>query len=170
MLANLISYVVESYGPIKGKKAFQKIFYFLTEMGVDTKLNYSLYHYGPYSSKLDADSKMFEDIGAIAIDKEGYKFSIHDSILTKEYARVVKDDPELTDKVDSIIAKLPIENGLKLELYSTTHYAAKVIREIYCNDDINDVIEEVISIKKDKFKRNEIEKAYYYLKENEFIN
>lgn len=168
MLENFVAYVVHNYGPIKGKKAFQKIFYFLTEMGIPTNLKYSLYHYGPYSSILDTQSKVLENVGAIHIEKEGYGYRITEGELTGDYANT-SDINSYIRKIDGIIEKIPINNPLKLELYSTTHYASNVIREIYNITDVGEVVNEVKSIKKDKFSEEEIVQAYYYLKEIKFL-
>lgn len=169
MLENFVAYVVHNYGPIKGKKAFQKIFYFLTEMGIPTNLKYSLYHYGPYSSKLDTQSKALENLGAISMEKEGYGYRIIEGLLTDNYAN--SSDIELYKReIDKIIQQIPINNPLKLELYSTTHYASNVIKEIYNISDVSEVVNEVKSIKKDKFSEDEIIQSYYYLKEIKFIS
>lgn len=169
MLANFVAYVIENYGPIKGKKAFQKIFYFLTEMGIPTNLKYSLYHYGPYSSELDAKSNSFESIGAICIAKEGAGYKIDEGIFTTDYA-ISQEISPYTRQIDEIVSKLPIQNPMKLELYSTTHYASNVIKQIYAKDDIDEIVNEVKSIKKDKFSREEIIESYKYLKEVGFIS
>lgn len=169
MLENFVAYVIQKYGPIKGKKVFQKIFYFLTEMGIPTKLRYSLYHYGPYSSELESKSSSFESSGAICINKEGVAYCITEAMFTKAYANS-KDINMYTKQIDDIITKLPIENPLKLELYSIVHYANKVVSKIYDIKDINAIVKEVESVKKSKFSKDEIIEAYEYLINSGFIN
>lgn len=168
MLANLVAYVVDKYGPINGKKAFQKIFYFLTQMGIPTNLKYFLYHYGPYSSELDVESSTFENMGVINIERSGYGYKIFESDLTKKFSNS-SEIIKFQNEVDKILSKIPISNPLKLELYSTTHYATKVIKDIYESDNINDVIQEVKNIKGKKFSEEEIRNAYNYLKEKGFF-
>ncbi|MCR1962859.1 hypothetical protein NSA28_04415 [Clostridium perfringens] len=169
MLASFVAYVIENYGPIKGKKAFQKIFYFLTEKGIPTNLKYSLYHYGPYSAELDVQSNYFETIGAISIFKEGTGYLIEDGIFTEVYA-TSKEISMYTKKIDEIVKILPIQNPMKLELYSTIHYINNVIKEIYENNDIIELVSEVKNIKKDKFSEEDIIEAYEYLNKVKLIN
>lgn len=169
MLDNLVAYIVEKYGPIKGKKIFQKIFYFLTEMGIPTNLKYSLYHYGPYSSELDIKSNSLERKGAITIKKEGIKYVISEGIFTKDYAHSSEIEKYIK-RIDEIVDKLPIRDAMKLELYSTTHYANNVIKEIYGDNCIDSIVLEVRSIKKNKFSEIDIKQAYEYLKTVGFIS
>ncbi|WP_414834568.1 hypothetical protein ACLBKW_00980 [Bacillus altitudinis] len=162
----LASYIVENYGDISGKKAFQKIFYFLTEAEVPTGLNYTLYHYGPYSSQLDYGSAQMELAGAISVIPKGRGYEITLGAKSKEFSQEESLN-EFKEVIDQVLSKLPLKNPLMLELYSTTHYAAKVLKDVYDNYEKNDVVDEVKRIKKDKFSVKQIEEAYEFLtKEN----
>lgn len=164
----LASYIVKNYGDINGKKAFQKIFYFLTEAEVPTGLNYTLYHYGPYSSQLDYGSAQLELSGAISIVSQARGYKITAGSKSEEFS-VDESLSEYKKTVDEVLSKLPLNNPLLLELYSTTHYAAKVLEEIYDNHEKSDVINEVKRIKKDKFSINEIEEAYSFLTQEKLL-
>lgn len=168
MIDELIAYIILNYGPIKSKKAFQKIFYFLTEMGIPTNLKYSLYHYGPYSSDLESKSKELDTLDVICIEKLSKMYIISQGNFTEEKANS-KELEKFTRDVDSIINKLPLDSPLKLELYSTTHYVNSVIKKIYSENSISAVVEEVKNIKQDKFTESEIIEAYNYLSEIRFI-
>lgn len=168
MIDELIAYIIYNYGPIKSKKAFQKIFYFLTEMGIPTNLKYSLYHYGPYSSDLESKSKELNNLEIISIDKMSKSYIISSSIFTEENA-TSEDIKEYMDRIDDIINRLPLNSPLKLELYSTTHYVSNVIKSIYSEDNIDTIIEEVKNIKRDKFTEKEIRESYEYLRAVNFI-
>jgi uncharacterized protein YwgA len=160
----LVSYVVESYGPIRGKKAFQKIFYFLTMAKIPTGLNYTLYHYGPYSSELDYKTDQIQLTGAIELVSIGMGYEIREGGQASELSK----DPSLDqyrEGIHKILDILPLDNPLKLELYSTTHYAAKVRKEIYDCLEEEDIVNEVIRIKKDKFSKEEIREAYKFILE-----
>ncbi|AOY74705.1 hypothetical protein [Clostridium formicaceticum] len=168
MFETLVAYVMDHCDTIKGKKAFQKIFYFLTEQDIPTGLSYSLYHYGPYSSDLDYKTELVEQSGAISINKVGQRYN-----LTKgdKVDFLLKNDliAPYKDKIDYILDILPLDNPLQLELLSTTHYAAMVQKEIYNNVNPDSVIQEVKNIKKTKFKEKEIYEAYNYLKQHRLL-
>lgn len=164
----IASYIVENYGNISGKKAFQKIFYFLTEANVPTGLNYTLYHYGPYSSQLDYNSAQMELAGAISIIPKTRGYEITAGTKSGEFSQDESIN-EYKESIDGVLNKLPLKNPLMLELYSTTHYAAKVLKDIYDNYEKNDVVTEVKQIKKDKFSIKQIEEAYDFLIEEEFL-
>lgn len=164
----LVSYIVESHGSIRGKKAFQKILYFLTEAKIPTGLNYTLYHYGPYSPELDYKTDQIQLLGAIELINKGMGYEIRGG----SKSGVLSSDPSLNEyknKIDEVMGILPLDNPLKLELYSTTHYAAKVRKEIYDCINEEDIVEEVKRIKKEKFSRDEIREAYKYISEKHLI-
>ncbi|RIW31608.1 hypothetical protein D3H55_15045 [Bacillus salacetis] len=163
----IISYIIKKYGPIKGKKAFQKIFYFLTENGIPTGLTYSLYHYGPYSSKLDTLTEQFELNGAIKLIQKGIGYELIQGDKVDDILSENKD--EKTKDIDFILDNLPLDNPLQLELLSTTHYAAKVQKEIYDETDIEEVVKEVKRIKKSKFTEDNIKWSYEYLQNLKWI-
>lgn len=77
--------------------------------------------------------------------------------MTGDYANT-SDINSYIRKIDGIIEKIPINNPLKLELYSTTHYASNVIREIYNITDVGEVVNEVKSIKKINFQKKRLYK------------
>lgn len=168
MLEYFISYVVERTGTIKGKKAFQKIFYFLTCQGVPTGLNYTLYHYGPYSADLDHQTDIMQELGAIKVEKLGNRFDITSSKQTSIFAKNEYVGSYKTI-IDNTLKILPIGNPLLLELLSTTHYTAAIQKEIYNKSDIDSIIYEVKLIKGDKFAEKQIIDAYKYLIKTEFI-
>ncbi|MBC2579860.1 hypothetical protein [Clostridium sp. DJ247] len=169
MLENLVAYVVQQCNTIKGKKAFQKIFYFLTEQGIPTGLDYTLYHYGPYSATLDHKIRFIEEHGAIKVLKIGNRYDITIGEMTNQLAND-KYINEYKKKIDAILDILPLDNPLKLELLSTTHYAVLLQKEIYDSNDVNLIVEEVKSIKNDKFSVKEIYDAYNYLKKYKLLS
>ena len=164
----LASYIIENYGAVRGKKAFQKIFYFLTEAQIPTGLNYTLYHYGPYSSELDYRTDQIQLAGAIEMVPKGKGYEIRSGSKTSVLSKDSSLDENKQD-IDKILSKLPLDNPMKLELYSTTHYAAKVRKEIYDCINPEDIVEEVVRIKKDKFSKDEIREAYQFIAHELFV-
>lgn len=167
MLANITAYVIDSCGEIKGKKAFQKILYFLTETGVPTGLSYTLYHYGPYSPELDFQTHNLELKGAIEVKEQRIGYKIEKGRNADE---LKNDAMEYKELIDDVLSKLPFTEPMQLELLSTIHYVAKVQKCIYDILDEDKVVKEVIKIKKDKFSEDMIRRAYKELLEKKLLD
>lgn len=169
MLTSLAAYVLKKCDKINGKKAFQKIFYFITEAGIPTGLSYTIYHYGPYSAQLDFNTDNLEIEGAISISTQGIAYKIYKGIHAERLAEQA-DIEEYVQKIDGILEVLPIDNPLQLELLSTTHYISKVQKNIYNHLDQDQVVAEVKKIKKNKFTEEKIEEAYTFLYNHGLMN
>ncbi len=158
-LASICSYVLLKKKELKGKKAFQKILYFITASGVPTGLNYSIYHYGPYSSKLDYSMDNLQLMGAITVEKQAYGYRIYLGDKSEAFVEKGTDVIEkYQERIDYLLENLP-EEPMVLELWSTTHYVADMLKTIYENTDEQEIVNEVVRIKKDKFSENEIREA-----------
>lgn len=166
MLANIVAKVMYNCNEIKGKKAFQKIFYFLTEAGVPTGLSYTLYHYGPYSAELDFQTDTLELNGIIEVNEYGMGYRITKG---KKVDELLVSSSDYESIIDDVLAKLPINDPMQLELLSTTHYVAKVQRDIYDIQNEDEIIKEVIKVKKDKFSEYRIREAYQKLVDDNWI-
>lgn len=158
-LATICSYVALKKRELPGKKAFQKILYFITSSGVPTGLNYSIYHYGPYSSKLDYSTDNLQLMGAIAIENTPHGYKISPGEKSETLVEKGKDLIEkYQERIDFLLENLP-EQPMVLELWSTTHYVADMLKTIYENTDEQEIVKEVVRLKKDKFSENQIREA-----------
>lgn len=164
-LAGMSAYLANEMGEIPGKKAFQKLFYFLTVAGVPTGLNYEIYHYGPYSSQLDYAMDNLENLGAIDVIEDGAKYRICPGSAADTWMRESQElVTQYHDQFDLVLQKLP-RSPLELELLSTTHFMADVLRSVYGDESEEKIIQEVVKVKKDKFPSGRIQQAIATLKE-----
>ena len=62
------------------------------------------------------------------------------------------------ERIDFLLENLP-EQPMVLELWSTTHYVADMLKTIYENTDEQEIVKEVVRLKKDKFSENQIREA-----------
>jgi hypothetical protein len=154
------AYLTKKMGEIPGKKAFQKLMYFIDSQGVPTSLNFVIYHYGPYSSTLDYETEDLELRGAITINKTGNSYTIYPG---KHVDEILDTNQEFlnqySDKIDYIAETLP-KTPLELELWSTTHFIAKSLDKYYGGATKEKVVHEVKKIKKDKFSEQQISEAF----------
>lgn len=167
-----VAYLIEKKKVIHGKKAFQKYMYFLDAVGVPTPLVFRMYHYGPYSSKLDYESDYLELVGAIKIEKNNdrYGYVIKAGHRVKEILDEEKQFIKIyKDKMDKIIDSLP-DDPRQLELWSTTHFVARTLQKYYDVFSKSKVAMEVKKIKKDKFTEQEIKHAYEQLVQKSLIS
>ena len=68
MVSHSVKKLSEKYPDSQiGKTIVQKTMYMLTREGV-IDFNYSMYHYGPYSSQVSSEINFAENIGAVEID------------------------------------------------------------------------------------------------------
>ncbi|MEM5590710.1 hypothetical protein AAHH67_01300 [Niallia circulans] len=112
-------------------------------------------------------TEQFELNGAIKLIQKGIGYELIQGDKVDEILSENKD--EKTKDIDFILDNLPLDNPLQLELLSTTHYAAKVQKEIYDETDIEEVVKEVKRIKKSKFTEDNIKWSYEYLQNLKWI-
>ncbi|MCL6574950.1 MAG: hypothetical protein K6T64_02270 [Kyrpidia sp.] len=171
-LGALAAYVTMRQGQIKGKKAFQKIFYFLTSSGIPTGLTFRIYHYGPYSSALDYEMDNIHMQGAITMEQEQNGRFLAWTIQPGPQAQdMIAEDQivkEYKSKIDDLLSILP-DDPKTLELWSTTHFVIVSKKRYGKNADPESVIKTVQEIKGDKFSLDEIRNAYDELMDHQLI-
>lgn len=169
----LTAYVAIKRKNIPGKKAFQKIFYFLTENGIPTGLSYRIYHYGPYSSDLDYKTDDLVMQGSInLLEPQGHSKANHIIPGFDAENMVAKFSDELqsySEIIDRLLHDLP-SDPRTLELWSTTHFMVGSKRRL--GEEINKetIIDAVKEIKGAKFSNEEISAAYDRLRETRLVN
>lgn len=147
-----------------GKKAAQKLFYFLERAGMNLNLRYGIHYYGPYSAKLDDIMYELESEGYLAIDiskkthviRSGAEH-ISEDLLTLEERMLVEHT------LNTFGHKTPRE----LEALSTMDYIANFLLPQTATD--QEIIFKFKQIKASKFEQEEIDNALVELKELGFI-
>lgn len=164
----IILYVFSKLNKIKGKKAFQKIIYFLEENGIPLGYSYRWWIYGPYSRELDIDLRLL-----IFENKVDYITSQIPYILIKKNSNEILLPHTIKNKIDSILSELnTISNNmepLKLELAASIHFILNTL-ELTETEKINEVKKIIKRRKNEKFTDNEIQDMYYKLKNSKLFS
>ncbi|MBE0448575.1 MAG: DUF4065 domain-containing protein [Actinobacteria bacterium] len=121
----IIAYLVKRLhevhpGKQAGKTFVQKMLYLLSREGV-VGFNYSMYHYGPYSSGADAELNFAENRGLINIkwvDGAGY-FTETTPELDK-FEKLIQDNEK--SAIDRVIERYGDFNAVDLSLIATAYF------------------------------------------------
>lgn len=154
-------------GELVGKIKLQKSIYFLTNLGINTSIDFDYYYYGPYSKQIDdALSEISsEEIGILEEQVkfrvlDGAKYSVFKIRDNKAIEREIeKCDYEIISKWASIFAKT---NSTILELAATIHWLKNVER-------ISDWRQEIITRKGAKTRNGKLDKAIDFLVSNNIM-
>ncbi len=139
-------------GHIKGKKAFQKLFYLLDSAGVPTGLDFKMHFYGPYSFELAEEMNDLVRLGVLKVT-DGDVEAGESAVQAKElFAEEVKP---YADRIEAILRTYRDRSPNDLELLATTHFVTTRLRRL----DTNAVIAAVKDEKAKKFDQNRIEAA-----------
>ena len=144
----LISYIIkrikETY-PAKqiSKTIIQKLVYLLSRKDI-VDFDYSLYHYGPYSSQVTSELNFAEEIDFIVIDwipEKGYFISPGPMYSSK----LLLQNTEKTerDAINEIAQKYGAYNAVELSIITT----ALFLKENFGVNDKSDLVEVVSSLK-----------------------
>jgi len=152
----VVLYVIKYLGAIYGKKALQKIVYFLSEK-LQLSFNFRLYWFGPFSRELANLYDELKYLGLIEVDiSEIYpKIKINQS--EEEYIEdIIKNNINDEEKqiINDIANKLRSYLPRKLELLATVHFIKK-----YITESEEEIIRTIRKIKKSKFNVAEIREA-----------
>lgn len=158
---------------IPGKKTLQKLIYLIQKKGLDLGFDYSIHHYGPYSSELDYAVHRLEMIGAVEIIPKGMTHRIYTTdlseVLAEEYMDTRLSDNEIKI-INHIVKEFAEFSAFELEIITTTDYIAGEIYKTGAVCDNDSIIRGVRTIKGDKFSVEKINQAINQLKEKGFIN
>lgn len=117
-----------------GKVQFQKLIYFLQEMGIPLGYRYEIYHYGPYSFELAQELNTLDTLGIVNVapDPTGYGYGIMPGKHIGDfYERKDLDVIEPYKKqIDFVLDHLGRDGSSKIELKATIHYVNKVMGKI----------------------------------------
>lgn len=158
-LEGITAYIASRKQEIRGKKAFQKLLYFLTAVKVPTGLNFEMFHYGPYSSQLDYAMENLENQGAIISRFDNAMFHIYPGTSAETWAAESHEFIQrYQNQFDLVLEKLP-DSARELELWATTHFLGEILRDVYGITYDGRIIEEVIKVKGSKFSSTQIQQA-----------
>jgi len=134
-----------------GKTVVQKLVYLLSRHGVGN-FDYSLYHYGPYSSQVSSEITFAEEIGVLDIKwipDKGYLIS---GKPTSSFRNLLSylDKKEIA-KINKIIQKYGRYNATDLSIIAT----ALFLKENFDVNDISNLTLAVASLKP-QFDKNKI--------------
>ena len=122
-----------------GKTIVQKTMYMLTREGV-IDFNYSMYHYGPYSSQVSSEINFAENIGAVEIDwisDKGYFIKPK----SDELEGVLSEDDK--QAIDRVIDKYGRFNAIEISIIAT----ALFVEDNFEVNDTEELVRVVTSLK-----------------------
>ena len=161
--------LVDQLGTIHGKKAFQKLVYFLQEAeGVPLGLEFQMHFYGPYSPSLDMHLHRLALLSLL--DLSG---TIEGPIQIKCTSRgqeAIKSKTAYEDEIGRLFGNLAAESPRKLELLTTTHYLAKRTRYDGSQASRERLVTAVKAWKESRFRNAEIAGALKQLRELRYLN
>ncbi|MCD6514677.1 MAG: hypothetical protein J7L07_07105 [Candidatus Odinarchaeota archaeon] len=170
---SIVSYIVRKLGVVKGKKALQKIVYFVESAGAPLSYVFRWWFYGPFSRELDIDINYL-----IAEDTFDYQISLGSTatLKIKKPKELIEEklvpDERVKKKIDyilNILKDLTDDfNPLKLELAASIHF---IVNNASTQEDksINKVIEKIRIVKGNKFSKDEIREMYEKLKNSRLM-
>ncbi|MDD2422388.1 MAG: hypothetical protein PHU78_09670 [Heliobacteriaceae bacterium] len=167
----VITYVVKNWGngqtniPL-GRTLIQKICYFLKAKGIPLDFKFDIYHYGPYSQELY--SRMDELVAdGIVIDRSEQKSkSVYKPGENTDELMNQHDISQYIDEIDDIIKLFNQFHPTEMELLATIHYLQTTATKYYGTAPTkNEVVEKVLTVKRDKFSQELISRAYDALKQ-----
>ncbi len=141
-----------------GKTVLQKMSYFLTREDI-VEFDYSLYHYGPYSSEVESEISFAEDLGMLDVKWEmdkGYFIFVKNN----EFESFIKTEER--KKIENVVSKYGKFNATELSIIATAFF----VKDRFRIDDKEKLVEIVASIKP-QYDKNWIEKI---LSEGNVIN
>jgi uncharacterized protein YwgA len=112
---------------ISGRKKLQKIVYLLQNQGFDLEMDYSYYHYGPYSAELQAEVEELVENGFVVEERTSKGYEYHFTEKGAEFLRNLEEQLEFPKVcLDAKQLKLLNEQSSQfLELVSTYAFLLK---------------------------------------------
>ena len=164
---NVLIYVLSKLKSINGKKAFQKIMYFINE-ALNLSYRYKWWAYGPFSKELYDDLDYLISLGYVEYDINNFILNATEKLKGKE----ISLESSNIRKINRILEKLKEYTNLepiKLELLASIYFLRNSYSGLYDIDDTNELYEILNLLKRDKFTKEEIVKALNFVKEIEDI-
>jgi len=156
-----------------GRPAIQKLCYFAEAIDVPMGYKFSVYKYGPYSQDLFDHIDDMVVYGLLTDDskKKNNKESVSSYSITDVAEELLISYKDFVstydDKLCYIVDYFKDMSLRDLELFSSIHYYHTANNGYYRGIDKNKLkeltINNIIKAKKDRFKQNEIDSAYFQL-------
>ena len=133
---------VAAHAKIRGKKALQKLVYFLQETGIPMGCSFRMHLYGPYSNEV---AQEYVEFVATEILKEvphshSFEQGTNCQIFLSEHHEKVEPHKEKLNRIIKVLGKL---SPMELEMYATTHFIASALYETYGISESEKIINEV---------------------------
>lgn len=167
MREGVVAYVVREASRVRrpGKKALQKLIYFVQEAGVPLGFRYGMHLFGPYSETLSAfvDGQTLD--GTLRYDREGMSTLV---IPGPGCEMAIEEDRQTLDQYRDILEKVLSDfsgkSPLDLEIMSTIHFVAKQ----YPNDE-DKIINSTLQLKGDKSSLHHIRECLAELRRLKYV-
>lgn len=144
---------------VRSRKKLQKLAYFLQEgEGVPLGLEFRMYHYGPYSERLDSRLLQLEALGLVDVSRDETDVPTYDIS-----AEVSETDEEATRPIDveRVVRTFGGKSPIDLELLSTVHF----LSTHHPPEDDDQLFSRLQAWKGPKFRRKQMESAVDELRE-----
>ena len=161
------------------RTTIQKLCYFAEAIGVPLGYKFSVYKYGPYSQELfeKIDDMVMYGLLADECSENRQKDSASQYSITESSQEILATYSELLntyeDNINSLVDCFKDMQLRELELVSTIHYYYTANNGYYRGIEKDYLkkltIEKVVKAKKDRFKKKEIDNAYFELEKNDFV-
>ena len=162
---DVLKYLLSKLQTINGKKALQKIVYFINEK-LDLSYHYMWWAYGPFSKELYDDLDFLLLLGYAKYDHYNFVLMATDK-LKRERIRLERN---LTQEIDNIISRLKEYTGLdprKLELLASLYFLRNSYSGIENPQNPDELYMTLNLLKKDKFGKEEVLEAIEHVKDIE---
>lgn len=147
IISYLTSKIHEEYSTKQvGKTVIQKMIYLLKVKEKIVDFNYSMYHYGPYSSEVDGEIDFADDIGALNVEwkpEKGYYITTKEEILKHFLSFLTKEEKSSIDKLVKDYGKY---SATELSIIATACYIKENKKNFRMSNE-QDIIEGVHSLK-----------------------
>jgi len=163
---HVLMYIMKRLGRVRGKKALQKIMYFVKEYAARLSYRFRWWFFGPFSKELYDDIDFLVACDILSYNNVNYEIS-----LTSKHEEIVPDvkediDKETKEKIEKLLEKLKKVTNFdprRLELAASIHFIVKYGVGLKSKD--KDTIYEVLKeIKEGKFRRQLFDEIWESMK------
>jgi len=156
-----------------GKVQFQKLIYFLQEIGIPLGYRYEIYHYGPYSFELAQELNTLDTLGIVNVapDPTGYGYGIMPGKHIGDFYEIKDVDviEPYKKKIDFVLDHLGKDSSSRIELKATIHYVNKVMGKINHAVTMDSILSRVKDLKP-KFNEPFLSECYKELQDIKLLN
>jgi len=157
----VVAFLICKMERIWGKVALQKLLYFVKESGVPIECNFGMHIFGPFSIEVANSYNLWKAKGIFTEEFTSSGFCFVKGNQCEKYKgsgnRLLKQYMVKLEEVVNNFGKL---RPLELELNATVHFINKRLKESYGETNKENVINEVINEKGEKFTKKEVRDSY----------